>query len=100
MSDSQYTEDSSIQAGQDVASTDNPSTDYESRQGQKDYIPVQSDSKDVEDPINPDTADSDETLGKSSRFPPCFPIFNTLPSMWLSTTEEESINANSQHSCR
>ena len=38
--------------------------DYKSRTGQS-HIPVQSDDAPVDDPINPETADSDETLGKS-----------------------------------
>ena len=36
--------------------------DYKSRTGQSE-IPVQSDEAPVEDPINPDTADSDQQLG-------------------------------------
>jgi len=36
--------------------------DYKSRTGQS-HIPVQGDSAPIHDPINPDTADSDETLG-------------------------------------
>lgn len=39
--------------------------DYKSRTGQS-HIPVQGDDKPVEDPINPDTADSDESLGTIS----------------------------------
>jgi hypothetical protein len=37
--------------------------DYKSRTGQSE-VPVQGDDKPVEDPINPETADSDEQLGK------------------------------------
>lgn len=36
---------------------------YVSRTGQN-QIPVQKDDKPIEDPIDPKTADSDETLGK------------------------------------
>ncbi len=36
--------------------------DYKSRTGQS-QIPVQSDDATVEDPIDPNSADSDETLG-------------------------------------
>lgn len=38
--------------------------DYKSRTGQSE-IPVQADDKPVEDPIDPETADSDEQLGKA-----------------------------------
>jgi hypothetical protein len=38
--------------------------DYESRTGQKDHIPVVKDEAGVEDPINPETSDSDAQLGK------------------------------------
>ncbi len=45
--------------------------DYKSRTGQH-HIPVQSDEAPVSDPIDPATADSDETLGKSlSVLSPC-----------------------------
>lgn len=37
--------------------------DYESRTGQKDHIPVQKDEAGVEDPIDPNVADSDQQLG-------------------------------------
>ncbi|ETN46718.1 uncharacterized protein HMPREF1541_00907 [Cyphellophora europaea CBS 101466] len=36
--------------------------DYQSRTGQKDHIPVQSDEANVEDPIDAETADSDAQL--------------------------------------
>ena len=46
----------------DQATQDN---DYTSRPGQKQApIPVLSDNDAVEDPIDPETADSDEQLGK------------------------------------
>ena len=42
--------------------------DYTSRTGQKNApVPVQRDTDDVADPIDPATADSDETLGKLPR---------------------------------
>lgn len=44
----------------DGVATDN---DYVSRTGQKDTIPVQSDDATVEDPIDAETADSDQQLG-------------------------------------
>jgi hypothetical protein len=54
--DEQY-ETTNAQATQD--------NDYTSRPGQKQApIPVQSDNDAVEDPIDPETADSDEQLGK------------------------------------
>lgn len=40
--------------------------DYQSRTGQKDHIPVQSDEANVEDPIDAETADSDAQLGQLS----------------------------------
>ena len=43
--------------------TDTVDDEYKSRSGQY-QIPVQKDSAPVEDPIDPATADSDETLGK------------------------------------
>ena len=46
----------------DVPAGDAQDNDYKSRTGQY-QIPVQSDDKPVEDPIDPATADSDETLG-------------------------------------
>jgi hypothetical protein len=53
--------DSEVPSGQ-VANDD-----YVSRPGQKEAgIPVQSDSADIEDPIDAETADSDATLGKNS----------------------------------
>lgn len=45
--------------------------DYKSRTGQH-HIPVQSDNAPVSDPIDPATADSDETLGTSIPFFPAF----------------------------
>lgn len=49
--------------------TDN---DYTSRTGQKDHIPVQKDEDTVEDPIDAETADSDQQLG--TRF--FYPLFS------------------------
>ena len=51
-------------SGQEIPSGDFQDNDYKSRTGQSE-IPVQSDDKAVEDPIDPDTADSDAQLGKS-----------------------------------
>ena len=50
----------------DVPSGDVKDNSYVSRSGQYE-IPVQSDDKPVEDPINPATADSDGTLGEGDQ---------------------------------
>lgn len=48
----------------DVPAGDAMDNDYTSRTGQKQApVPVQKDSDPVNDPIDPVTADSDETLG-------------------------------------
>ena len=47
-----------------VSGADTIQNDYKSRTGQG-HIPVQSDETPVEDPIDPKTADSDATLGRS-----------------------------------
>ena len=65
--DDQYEQQNDLTGG-DVPAGDAQDNDYKSRTGQS-HIPVQSDDKAVEDPIDPATADSDETLGK---------IFTTL----------------------
>lgn len=49
----------------DIPQGDVMDNDYKSRTGQSE-IPVQSDDKPIEDPINADTADSDEQLGGAS----------------------------------
>lgn len=46
-----------------VPAGDATDNEYASRTGQS-FIPVQKDQAPVEDPIDPATADSDETLGK------------------------------------
>jgi hypothetical protein len=47
-----------------VPAGDAQDNDYVSRPGQKQApIPVQSDGADIEDPVDPATADSDEQLG-------------------------------------
>jgi len=51
--------------GGHVPAGDAVDNDYASRTGQS-AIPVQKDEKPVEDPIDPATADSDQTLGTSS----------------------------------
>ena len=51
-------------SAQDAPSGDFQDNDYKSRTGQSE-IPVQTDDKTVEDPIDPDTADSDAQLGKT-----------------------------------
>ena len=60
--DDQYEQKNDLTGG-DVPAGDVQDNDYKSRTGQS-HIPVQSDDKPVEDPIDAATADSDETLGK------------------------------------
>ena len=60
--DDQYEQQNDLTGG-DVPAGDAQDNDYKSRTGQY-HIPVQSDDKPVEDPIDAATADSDETLGK------------------------------------
>ena len=60
--DDQYEQKNDLTGG-DVPAGDAQDNDYKSRTGQS-HIPVQSDDKPVEDPIDAATADSDETLGK------------------------------------
>lgn len=62
--DDQY-EQQNDRTGGDVPAGDSIDNDYKSRTGQS-HIPVQSDTAPVEDPIDPVTADSDETLGIDS----------------------------------
>lgn len=59
--DDQYEQQNDGVTG-DVPAGDSKDNDYASRSGQY-QIPVQKDDLPVEDPINPATADSDETLG-------------------------------------
>ena len=59
--DDQYEQQNDVTGG-DVPAGDSMDNDYKSRTGQH-HIPVQSDDKPVEDPIDPATADSDATLG-------------------------------------
>lgn len=59
--DDQYEQQNDTTGG-DVPAGDSIDNDYKSRTGQS-HIPVQSDTAPVEDPIDPATADSDETLG-------------------------------------
>lgn len=63
--------DDQYEAKNDIPSDDVPTGDvtdnsYVSRPGQTE-IPVQSDNRPVEDPIDPATADTDEYLGMSMR---------------------------------
>ena len=60
--DDQYEQQNDMTSG-DVPAGDSKDNDYTSRTGQY-QIPVQKDDAPVEDPINPDTADSDQTLGE------------------------------------
>jgi len=66
--DDQYEQKNDVTGG-DVPAGDSMDNDYKSRTGQS-QKPVQSDTAPVEDPIDPATADSDETLGTHS---PCDP---------------------------
>lgn len=62
--DDQYTQQNDPQA-RDAPAGIAGDDDYTSRTGQKQApIPVQSDNDLVEDPVDPDTADSDQQLGK------------------------------------
>lgn len=64
--DDQY-EQQNDQVTGDVPAGDSMDNDYTSRTGQKNApVPVQKDTDAVKDPIDPATADSDETLGTSS----------------------------------
>lgn len=60
--DDQYEQQNDVTGG-DVPAGDSMDNDYKSRTGQHTHMPVQADDKPVEDPIDPATADSDETLG-------------------------------------
>ncbi|MCJ1451966.1 hypothetical protein MMC28_002306 [Mycoblastus sanguinarius] len=60
--DDQYEQHNDTTSG-DVPAGDSKDNDYKSRTGQQ-HIPVQSDDAPVADPIDPATADSDETLQK------------------------------------
>lgn len=61
--DAQYEQQNNY-AGGDVPAGDKGDNDYVSRTGQS-QIPVQSDQAGVEDPIDPASADSDQTLRMS-----------------------------------
>jgi hypothetical protein len=50
-------------SAQEIPTGDFQDNEYQSRTGQSE-IPVQADDKPVEDPIDPDTADSDAQLGR------------------------------------
>ena len=50
-------------SAQDIPTGDFQDNEYQSRTGQNE-IPVQTDDNPVEDPIDPDTADSDAQLGR------------------------------------
>ncbi|KAI9810890.1 MAG: hypothetical protein M1827_005749 [Pycnora praestabilis] len=63
--DDQY-EQQNDAVGSGVPAGDSKDNDYASRSGQY-QIPVQKDEKPVEDPIDPATADSDETLAADDK---------------------------------
>ncbi|KAL6718794.1 hypothetical protein ACLMJK_003028 [Lecanora helva] len=60
--DDQYEQQNDVVGG-DVPAGDAKDNDYKSRTGQY-QVPVQSDEAPVDDPINPASADSDETLAR------------------------------------
>lgn len=59
--DDQY-EQQNDQVSGDVPAGDAADNDYVNRPGQSGPVPVQKDDAPIDDPIDPDTADSDETL--------------------------------------
>ncbi|KAL8694686.1 MAG: hypothetical protein Q9218_000697 [Villophora microphyllina] len=63
--DDQYEQQNDVTGG-DVPSGNKIDNDYTSRTGQS-QIPVQKDEAPVEDPINADTADSDQTLAQDDK---------------------------------
>ncbi|KAI4109445.1 MAG: hypothetical protein L6R37_000602 [Teloschistes peruensis] len=63
--DDQYEQQNDVTGG-DVPSGSKIDNDYASRTGQY-QIPVQKDEAPVADPINPDTADSDQTLAQDDK---------------------------------
>lgn len=70
--DDQY-EQKNDPTGGDVPAGDAMDNDYTSRVGQKQApVPVQADTDEVADPIDPATADSDETLGS-------YPTHSNIP---------------------
>jgi len=62
--DQQY--EQANQVGGDIPAGDKGDNDYASRTGQS-HIPVQKDEASINDPIDPATADSDETLAADER---------------------------------
>lgn len=70
--DDQYEQQNDTVTG-GVPAGDSKDNDYASRTGQN-QIPVQKDDAPVEDPINPDTADSDQTLGNAAPTSQFFPF--------------------------
>ncbi|KAI4117758.1 MAG: hypothetical protein LQ345_002066 [Seirophora villosa] len=63
--DDQYEQQNDTVTG-GVPAGDSKDNDYASRTGQY-QIPVQKDEAPVEDPINPETADSDQTLAQDDK---------------------------------
>ena len=53
-------------SAQEIPNGDFQDNEYQSRTGQSE-IPVQADDKPVEDPIDPETADSDAQLGRPTK---------------------------------
>ena len=75
--DDQYEQQNDVSGG-DVPAGDAQDNDYKSRTGQH-HIPVQGDDAPVNDPIDPATADSDETLGTFETFLCAFNPRNVTP---------------------
>lgn len=75
--DDKYEQQNDMTSG-DVPQGDSVDNDYKSRTGQH-HIPVQSDEAPVSDPIDPATADSDETLGMPlPHLPVFFHLFSSI----------------------
>jgi hypothetical protein len=75
-------------SAQDIPTGEVHDNDYQSRTGQNE-IPVQTDDKPVEDPIDPETADSDATLGKPTHIAQSISLVTVL----TSPTEADEKNA-------
>jgi hypothetical protein len=74
-------------SAQDIPTGEVQDNEYQSRTGQSE-IPVQADDKPVEDPIDPETADSDATLGKLT-----YILSSSSDTLLTSSTEADEKNA-------
>jgi hypothetical protein len=80
-------------SAQDIPTGEVQDNDYKSRTGQNE-IPVQADDKPVEDPIDPETADSDAQLGEFH--PPTHPLphpYSNASRKLTTPTEADDKNA-------